>query len=614
MPGVAGIISRAPPEKCRHVVQAMIRTMRYKPEFVSGTSFSEVLGCYAGWVAHPGSFAARWSGTNSESGESVVLSGECIRDPGAGRDSNVSPAASSADSWNPVRAAYSASGDVFAEQLNGLFSGLLVDARRGAAFLFNDRYGSERLYVFESRGSTYFASEAKALLSVIQEARAFDDAGVAQFLTYGSTRGDRTLFRNLRLMPGGSLWTCRAGAVESKKTYFTAAKWESQPRIDDRDLEARIGETLQTVMPGYLASDSTVGISITGGLDTRMIMACLPEGTPNAVCYTYAGIAGDTLDARLGGQVASLCGLSHHVLRIGQDFLSDYPGYLDQTVFRTDGCAGATTAHEIYLARLARQLSTIRLTGNFGSEILRSMSTLKPLALDETLFAPDFRKPVAEVALEAEPAHPVTRAAFCEIPWHLFGTVASARSELTFRTPYLDNSLVALAYQASDHARQSPDSALSVVQSRRPLLARVPTDRGIVMGGNAMSSLARRAFAALTFKLDYLDKEGWSGWAWPMEAARRPLAALRMLGLHKYLPYRAWFRDELSAVVQERIQELASRQSPFWNRKRLLELAGSHSRGKENLTPEINAALTLDAVERLLLRPSSKASLDVEVL
>ena len=48
----------------------------------------------------------------------------------------------------------------FFESLNGLFSGLLIDLRKNKAFLFNDRYGFDRLYFHESGDELYFASEA----------------------------------------------------------------------------------------------------------------------------------------------------------------------------------------------------------------------------------------------------------------------------------------------------------------------------------------------------------------------------------------------------------------------------------------------------------------------
>ena len=71
--------------------------------------------------------------------------------------------------------------------MNGLFSGLLIDKRQKKAVLFNDRYGIERIYYYEADGDFYFASEAKALLRILPQARAFDEEGVAQFLAYGCT-------------------------------------------------------------------------------------------------------------------------------------------------------------------------------------------------------------------------------------------------------------------------------------------------------------------------------------------------------------------------------------------------------------------------------------------
>ena len=68
---------------------------------------------------------------------------------------------------------------------------------------FFPRYGMERIYIYEKGETTFFASEAKALLSVLPELRSLDDQGVAQFLAYGSTLSGRTLFRKVELLPGG---------------------------------------------------------------------------------------------------------------------------------------------------------------------------------------------------------------------------------------------------------------------------------------------------------------------------------------------------------------------------------------------------------------------------
>src|SRR5206468_10973908 len=116
-----------------------------------------------------------------------------------------------------------------------------------------------------------------------------------------------------------------------------------------------------------------------------------------------------------------------------------------------------TAAHEIYFNAQGRQLSPVRLTGNFGGEVFRSVSTFKPLRLEPRLMNHSLTCAVTAAAEESPGAgaHPVTFAAFREIPWSLFGLLAAGRSQVTFRTPYLDNELVALAYRAPAAQRLS---------------------------------------------------------------------------------------------------------------------------------------------------------------
>ena len=147
--------------------------------------FAAELGVYGGWVAHEGSFAARQPASAT------------LGRPGGAAFRRRMLRARHAAPASRILGRYKAQGDAFVAGLNGLFTGLLIDHARRQALLFNDRYGSERLYVFEKNGALYFASEAKALLAVLPELRAFDDTGVAQFLAFGSTLGGHTLFRGL---------------------------------------------------------------------------------------------------------------------------------------------------------------------------------------------------------------------------------------------------------------------------------------------------------------------------------------------------------------------------------------------------------------------------------
>jgi asparagine synthase (glutamine-hydrolysing) len=581
----------------------MVRSMQYESFYTSGTFFAPELGVYVGWTAHENSFAASQVFFNEQRDIALIVSGECFAD--SETCSNLRRKGhrlETANDW--LVHLYEEEGEQFVEKLNGLFSGLLIDKRQGKAFLFNDRYGSERIYWHEAKDGSYFASEAKALLRVLPETREFGEQGLAEFLTYGCTLEGRTLFRNIQLLAAASLWAFERGRCQKKK-YFSPQIWESQPVISNEAFMVKFEETFRRVLPRYFTSQSRIGISLTGGIDTRMIMGCRPDSARDIVCYTFSGETGETFDDRLAARVAKLCGLEHRLLRLGADFLADFASHVDRTVFVTDGCFGATGAHEIYLNKLARQLAPVRLTGNYGSEVLRGVSTFKPLGLSPALFSPDFKHPSYSAAGPCANGsmHPITFAAFREIPWNLFGGLAASRSQVVFRTPYLDNEMVALAYRAPESLWKSPLPAWQLVKANSTLLSRIPTDRRPSPDTPQPAAALKRFFLETTFKLDYLHNEGWPHWMSPFEAVfARFTRGLKIVGLHKYLHYRQWFRRELSEYVKEVVSNARAQQAPFWNRSFLKKMTTDHVEGHNNYVCEINAVLTLEAVERLLLR------------
>jgi asparagine synthase (glutamine-hydrolysing) len=604
MPGIVGIVSQRPAEECQSLVKSMASSMEHESFYDSGLYSVPDIGIYAGWVAHTNSFVAAQPFFNERKDIALLLSGECFVDPETrtGLRQKGHELGSAAGSW--LVHLYEEEGDRFFEKLNGLFSGLLIDKRHQKAFLFNDRYAIERIYWHEAKDTTYFASEAKALLRILPELREFDQEGITQFLAFGCTVEGRTLFRRVHLLPAGSVWSFENRKCHKQK-YFSPEIWESQPSLTVEGFETRFQETFKRILPRYLESNSRVGISLTAGVDSRMIMACLPQTGVKPICYTFSGEKRDTLDVRLAARVAQACRLEHRILRLGPDFFSDFASHVDRTVYVTDGCLGSLGAHEIYLNNQARALSPVRLTGNFGGEILRGVSMFKPLYLTPALFNPELSDGVTFCRCQwsHNGEHPITFAAFHEAPEQRFGIVAPSRSQTSFRTPYLDNEIVALAYQAPETVRMSIDCALSLVKANNPSLSKVPTDMGEMGEASRLAVASRRIFAKVVCKLDYLCSEGL-----PHRLSRldslliRMSSALGIGGLHKYLSYRIWFRRELAGYVDGILKDPQIRHSSLWNSRFLEHMASDHASGRRNYVREIDAVLTLGAVERLLFR------------
>ena len=229
------------------------------------------------------------------------------------------------------------------------------------------------------------------------------------------------------------------------------------------------------------------------------------------------------------------------------------------------------------------------------------MSTLKPTGLSPLLLKPGVSHSVNSAARELTKGHPVTFAAFREIPWSLFGSFSAGGSQIDLRTPYLDNEIVALAYQIPDSVRTSPLPALRFVKDNNPVFSGIPTDMGGVGEDRGAAAALRHVFSKATFKLDYLNNEGLPHWLSPFDPLlRRFNSRTGMLGLHKHLHYRSCvYQRELAGYVKDVLTDGRTQRSPFWNSDFLERMATEHTRGRKNYVLEINAVLTLEAVERL---------------
>src|SRR5512133_3971196 len=136
-----------------------------------------------------------------------------------------------------------------------------------------------------------------------------------------------------------------------------------------------------------------------------MIMAWSPRVAGQLPCYTFNGPYRDCADVKLARRIAGACGQPHRTLQLGDDFLKQFPVLAAESVRVSDGSMDVTGAAEIYANRLARQIAPARLTGNYGSEILRRYVAFRPRNLASGTFseslAPHFKAAVETYAEEA---------------------------------------------------------------------------------------------------------------------------------------------------------------------------------------------------------------------
>ena len=489
--------------------------------------------------------------------------------------------------------------------LNGRFHGLLIDRNRRTSTLFNDRYGMHRIYFHQAKDAFYFAAEAKAILAVCPELRRMSPQGVGELLAVGSVLENRTLFDGVCLLPPASAWTFRNVSLEGRHSYFHPREWEDQEGLDPESYYRELRQVFRQVLPRYFNGHRRVAMSLTGGLDTRMVMAWQRPQPGSLPCYTFGGMRRDCQDVVVAREVARVCEQPHQVIGVGKEFLSRFPHYAERAVYLTDGCVNVGLTPDLYLHEKARQIAPVRLTGLYGSEILRGVRALKPEEPPPGLLSPDFVRYIRQAKQTYRAAvqgHPVSFAAFRQAPWYHYGILALEETQLSVRTPFLDNDLVRTVLRAPHSALGSNGVSLRLIADGNPALARIPTDRG--EGGNQgrFGGALSRGLLEFLFKAEYAYDMGMPQWLAKLDHASSLLRLESIfLGRHKIFHFRAWYRDALAGYVREMLLDPRSLSRPYIDRKGLEALVRGHAKGNRNYTTEIHKVLTLEIVHRLFL-------------
>jgi len=611
MPGIVGLITKMPREWAEPQLLRMVEALRHESSYVTGTCTDESLGVYVGWSARKGSFSDGMPLHNERGDTVLIFSGEEFPEPGTARRLEERGHAVEKDGPGYLLHLYEED-SAFPVGLNGQFHGLVADCNRGIAMLFNDRYGMHRIYYHRAKEAFYFAAEAKAILAVRPELRKADPRSLGEFVACGCVLENRTLFEGIQVLPPASAWLFRNGSVERESTYFQPQEWENQSSLDPESYYRELREVFTRNLPRYFNGRERVAMSLTGGLDTRMVMAWHKPAPGSLPCYTFAGMFRDCQDAVLGAKVAKLCGQSHVIIRVGKEFLERFPQYAERTVYLTDACADVSCSPVLYSNERAAEIAPVRMTGNYGGEILRQLRAFKPGDPLPGLFRPELLSHVQtarQTYARATQIHALTFIASRQTAWHHWGLRALEQTQLAPRSPYLDNDLVRTAYRKPNSSSlksgifEDDDECLRLIADGNGALRKLRTDRGLGAPRSPSAAISR-SLLEFTFKAEYAYDYGMPQW---VAQADHWFSALRFerlfLGRHKYYHFRVWYRDALSGYVREMLLDRRTLSRPYLHPASVEALVRGHLKGNRNYTGAIHKLLTLELLHRAFLDP-----------
>jgi asparagine synthase (glutamine-hydrolysing) len=218
------------------------------------------------------------------------------------------------------------------DRLNGMFAFAIWDSAAGNVFLARDRLGEKPLHLCQLDGSLWFASEIKALVEA-GAARPDPDHGyLLGFLALGDL-GDATAtpFASVRQLPAGHCLRAWPDGRQVLRQY-----WSVPAPTDDSSAAGSFAELFRDSIRLRLRSDVPLGTSLSGGLDSSLVLATVRSHRPDGDLHTFtASFPGSPADELSNAKtVANKFAATVHPVPLGATDLAEG---LDDMIIANEG-------------------------------------------------------------------------------------------------------------------------------------------------------------------------------------------------------------------------------------------------------------------------------------
>jgi asparagine synthase (glutamine-hydrolysing) len=219
--------------------------------------------------------------------------------------------------------------DVF-NHLNGMFGVAIWDALRRRLLIARDAMGIKLIYYRVAGGQLSFGSEIRPVLAAGEDVPDVDPIAINLFLRFRYTPSPLTIYKGVRKLAPGTMLVVENGECQVKRWYnYTPTPFE-KPR-DDVEARQELLELYRAAVKRHLLSDVPVGILLSGGLDSGLLLALMKEEGGPWPSYTV-GYGNSFADDELkdAAETASLMGGRHVPVLLDQaEFERSLPHIVD---------------------------------------------------------------------------------------------------------------------------------------------------------------------------------------------------------------------------------------------------------------------------------------------
>jgi asparagine synthase (glutamine-hydrolysing) len=252
-------------------------------------------------------------------------------------------------------------------RLNGMFGLAIWDSERRRLVVARDAMGIKLVYYRNTGEQLTFGSEIRAVLAAGDQQPAVDPVALGLFLRFRYTPSPLTIFEGIRKLAPGSMLIVENGVCHEERWYrpvpvpFAGAK-------DEREAEEELLHLYRGAVERHLLSDVPVGILLSGGLDSALLLALMNEYGGPWPAYTVGyGEAFEDDELADAAETARLLGARHVPVHLDRaEFERSLPTivrYLEEPI------ASSSIVPMYFVCQRARQDVKVALIGQGPDEL-----------------------------------------------------------------------------------------------------------------------------------------------------------------------------------------------------------------------------------------------------
>ncbi|HEX9766172.1 MAG TPA: N-acetylglutaminylglutamine amidotransferase, partial [Nitriliruptorales bacterium] len=312
--------------------------------------------------------------------------------------------------------AYDAWGDRFVDRLQGMFAFVIHERDSGRTFLGRDRFGIKPLYLAEAPGRLRFASTLPALLAGGGLDTDVDPVALHHYLTFHSVvPAPHTILEGVRKVPPATTIAIEADGSRTQTEFWRADFTRDPARADwsQRDWEDATLEVLRQAVEWRLVADVPVGVLLSGGLDSSLVVGLLAEAGQTGLqtfSIGFEAAGGEQGDEfRYSDVIAEHFATDHHQIRIDTTRMLPALGAAVHAMSEPMVSHDAVAFH-LLSQEVAKYVKVVQ-SGQGADEVFAGYHWYPPLVgtsrdeAVETYAAAFFDRPHGELAEVLDPAH-----------------------------------------------------------------------------------------------------------------------------------------------------------------------------------------------------------------